>query len=165
MPQPCEKIVREPDRGKRARAFVAICAMAAGLLIACNDNPLDSGFPRVEIVMDDVEFVHVPVGGTPIPFIVANRGPGTAHFEGCPDPVNIVVEWYDEVADEWVNYEEPNACLAGQTPNTLSLEPNQGYAYELSEAGVGLFRFRVTYGSEPGVATGHFADSPDYAIR
>jgi hypothetical protein len=150
----------------RSSLYVGALCLIAGASAACNENPVDSGIPQVEVVMQETEFT-VPPGGLNaiIGFTIANRGPGTAFFEGCPSPVGMVVEVFDNATSEWVEHDRLNSCPAGEVPQTLSLEPQQGYAYELLERDTGSYRVTVFYGSEAGATTAHSSVGPEYNIR
>jgi hypothetical protein len=150
----------------RSYSYVGALCLIAGAAAACNENPVDSGIPQVEVLMEETEFT-VPPGGLSaiIGFTIANRGPGTAYFEGCPSPVGMVVEVFDNGTSEWVEHDRLNSCAAAETPQTLSLTQQQGYAYELLERDTGRYRVTVFYGSEAAATTAHSSVGPEYNIR
>ena len=144
----------------------AICLLGGVTLAACNDNPLDSGFPEIRIIMDSLEYGRAPLTGEArVTFLIANRGPGMSYFEGCPDPIGMVIEEYSAVDDTWVEAGRPNACMSGEIPEQASLEVDQAYGYTLIWEDTGVYRIRVFYGDEATVTTGHSADSPEYAVQ
>jgi hypothetical protein len=116
--------------------------------------------------MDSLEYGRAPITGEAwVTFLIANRGPGIAYFDGCPDPINMVIEEYREVDDTWVETDRPNACMPGEIPDQAVLDVDEAYEYTLVWEDSGLYRIRVFYGDEATVTTGHFADSPEYAVR
>ncbi len=144
----------------------AICLLGGVTLAACNESPLESGFPEVQIIMDSLEYGRAPLTGEArVTFLIANRGPGMAYFEGCPDPINMVIEVFEPIDGEWREAGRPNACLTGEVPQQVSLDVDKAYGYTLIWEEVGLYRIRVFYGDEAAVTTGHFTDSPEYAVR
>jgi len=145
---------------------MGVLSLVAGMSVACNENPVDSGIPQVEVLMEETVFA-VPPAGLPaiIGFTIANRGPGTAYFEGCPSPVGVLVEKFDTATSDWAEYDRINACPAGEAPQTLSLEQQKGYAYELLERETGSYRVTVFFGSEAEATTAHSALGPEYAIQ
>lgn len=151
---------------KRWRRLGTICLLGGVTLAACNDNPLDSGFPEVQILMDSVEYGRAPISGEArVTFLIANRGPGIAYFDGCPDPINMVIEEYRTVDSTWVEAERPNACMSGETPDQTSLDVDKAYEYTLVWEDTGVYRIRVFYGDEATVTTGHFEVGPEYAVQ
>ena len=131
-----------------------------------NESPLESGFPEVQIIMDSLEYGRAPLTGEArVTFLIANRGPGRAYFDGCFDPINMVIEVFEPIDSEWHEAGRPNACQPGEVPQQVSLDVDEAYGYTLKWEEVGLYRIRVFYGDEAAVTTGHFADSPEYAVR
>ncbi len=145
----------------------APCLLVALSLAACSDSdPIESEFPAVEVIMDTTEFARQPiVGVATVEFLVANFGPGMAYFEGCPDPIRIVVEWFDPDEVQWETHDVLNSCDVADTPAEEQLEVEQAYEYSFEEGQVGLYQFRVTYGEESDIRDQYFVTSPAYAIK
>jgi len=145
----------------------AICLLGGVTVAACSDNPLDSGFPEVQIIMDSLEYGRAQLTGARVTFLIANRGPGVAYFDGCPDPINLVIEVYDAVDDEWGEHPagRPNACQSGEMSQQVSLDVDQAYGYTLRWQEAGLYRIRVSYGDEATATTAHITDGPEYGVR
>jgi len=122
------------------------------VLTACDVVSLDPGDPEVSIKMDTTDFERSGMTGDAIvSFLIENRGIGTAYFEGCPDPVSMLVERVDGT---WISHDELNsACDPPATPAQLALGGNKAYAYSYREGEAGHYRIVIFYG--------HAADAAD----
>ena len=114
--------------------------------------------------MDTTEFQRSDITGSAmVSLLIENRGSGTAFFEGCPEPVNMVVERLD---GSWISHAELNSgCGPSETPTQLALDGNKAYAYSYPESEVGLYRLRLFYGDRLDAPEEHSAMSPEFTVH
>jgi hypothetical protein len=125
----------------------ASCLLMGALMAACNSDATGPGGTEVEIIMDSTAYGLAPLVGADVQFLIANRGSGTAYFEGCPDPVTIELERFEN--DQWSVVDTINACDALDIPDQVELTLDQAYEYQFMEVVDGLYRLRVFFGDDP----------------
>ncbi len=139
-------------------------ALICFTLLACDIVSLAPGTPDVSIRMDTTEFERSGITGSAlVSFLIENRGTGTAYFEGCPEPVNVMVERFD---GSWISRAELNrGCGPSDTPARLALDGNKAYAYSYQESEVGRYRMRPFYGDRLDAPEEHSVTSVEFAVR
>lgn len=139
-------------------------ALTCFTLVACDIVSLAPGTPDVSIRMDTTEFERSGITvRAVVSFLIENRGTGTAYLEGCPEPVNVVVE---RLAGSWISHSELNSgCGPSETPAQLALAGNKAYAYSYQESEVGRYRLRLFYGDKLDAPEEHSTMSAEFAVQ
>lgn len=134
------------------------------MLAGCGLGSLETGIPEVTIILDAGEFSRAALTNTAtISFVIANAGPGTAYFEGCPDPVSIVLHRLERGV--WIEEQRRNLDCVGELPTEMTLESDQGYAYSLLEDTPGRYQLQVRFGSDPDARLAHQRFSPEFDVQ
>lgn len=151
----------------KTRLVPTLCGvgvLASMALGACDIVSLDPGTPDMSIRLDTTDFERSGImAQATVSFLIENRGSGSAYLEGCPDPVNMVVEGFDGL---WTEHLRLNAtCGPQETPNQVTLGGNKAYSYEYVEAAPGHYRLTVRYGREPDAPEQYSVSSPEFDVH